>query len=97
MYESLNKNEHWAWGSGAEGAKKGWKVIKCDWMPLVRLRYQGVSYWVVPWGAIQASAGVEAGPDDGRGLGGVFGTTRLSVTICDKAVTWVYGGLRQWK
>ena len=23
MYESLNKNNHWALGSGTEGAKKG--------------------------------------------------------------------------
>ena len=77
MYESMNKNEHWAWGSGTEGMKKGWKVIQCDWMPLVRLIYQGVGFWVVLWGAIQACAGVKAGPDDGRGWGGAFGATQV--------------------
>ena len=37
-----------------------------DWLPEVRPGYQGVSYWVVPWGTTQAKAGVEAEPDDGR-------------------------------
>ena len=70
MYGRLNKNEHWAWDSCNEGPKKGWKLIQCDWMPLVRPRYQGVSYWVVPLDTTQANAGVKAGPDDGRGLWG---------------------------
>ena len=47
MYESLNKNECETLGSSAEGMKKGVKVIQCDWLLLVRQRYQGVSYWVV--------------------------------------------------
>ena len=38
----------------------------CRWLPEVRLGYQGVSYWMVPWGTTQAEAGVEAEPDDGR-------------------------------
>ena len=42
-----------------------WGLVH-DWLPEVRLGYQGVSYWVVPWGATQAKAGVEAEPDDGR-------------------------------
>ena len=37
-----------------------------DWLLGARLRYQGVSYWVVPWGTTQAKAGVKAEPDDGR-------------------------------
>ena len=69
MYKSLNKNECWALGSGTEGMKRGQKVNQHDWLLLVRQRYQGVSYWVVPWGATQAKAGVEAEPDDGRWLG----------------------------
>ena len=35
-----------------------------DWLSGVRLRYKGVSYWVVPWGATQAKAAVKAEPDD---------------------------------
>ena len=77
MYDSLNKNEHWALGSSAEGVKKGVKVIQHDWLPLVRQRYQGVSYWVMPWGATQAKAGVKAEPDDGRWLGVAFGATQV--------------------
>ena len=77
MYESFNKNEHWAWGSGTEGTKRGWKVIQHDWIPLVRHRYQRVSYWVLPWGTTQANAGIEAEPADGRELGGAFGTTQV--------------------
>ena len=77
MYKSLNKNDHWAFGSGAEGAKGGLKVNQCDWLLLVRQRYQGVSYWVVAWGATQAKAGVKAEPDDGRWLGVAFGTTQV--------------------
>ena len=56
--------------SGAEGVKTGVQMHLHDWLPEVRLGYQGVSYWVVPWGVTQAKAGVEAGveaePDDGR-------------------------------
>ena len=37
-----------------------------DWLSGVRLGYQGVRYWVVPWGTTQAKAGVKAEPDDGR-------------------------------
>ena len=48
-----------------------------DWLSGVRLRYQSVSYWVVPWGATHAKAGVEAEPHDGRSLGGAFGTTQI--------------------
>ena len=35
-----------------------------DWLSGARLRYQAVSYWVVPWGATHAKTGVEAEPDD---------------------------------
>ena len=77
MYESLNKNDHWALGSGAEGMKKEVKVNQCDWLSLVRQGYPGVSYWVVPWGATQGKAGVKAKPDDGRLLGVAFGTTQV--------------------
>ena len=49
-----------------KGAKRGLKVNQHDWLPLVRQRYQGVSYWVVPWCTTQAKAGVKAEPDDGR-------------------------------
>ena len=37
-----------------------------DWLPEARLGYQGVSYWVVPWGTTQDKAGVKAEPDNGR-------------------------------
>ena len=50
-----------------------WKWVQMhlhDWLPEARLGYQGVSYWVVPWGTTQAKAGVKAEPDDGRWLGG---------------------------
>ena len=46
--------------------KTGVQMHLPDWLSGVRLRYQGVSYWVVPWGTTQAKAGVEAEPDDGR-------------------------------
>ena len=52
----------------------------------MRPRYQGVSYWVVPGGTTQDNAGVEAELDDGRGLGGAFGTTQV---ICCEAVLQV--------
>ena len=56
------------------------------WLSGARLRYQGVSYWVVPWDTTQAKAGVEAEPDDGRSLGGAFAPLKLSVIIPSKAV-----------
>ena len=37
-----------------------------DLLPEARLGYQGVSYWVVPWGTTPAKAGVKAEPGDGR-------------------------------
>ena len=48
-----------------------------DWLPEARPEYQGVSYWVVPWGATQAKAGLKAEPDDDRWLGGAFGATQV--------------------
>ena len=77
MYKSLKWNEHWALGSGAEGVKIGVQMHLPDWLSGARLRYQGVSYWVVPWGTTQAKAGVEAEPDNGRWLGGAFGATKV--------------------
>ena len=67
MYESLNIECSEPWALALKGVKKGLcKVTQCDWLLLVRQRYQGVSYWVVPQGTTQANAGVEAEPDDGR-------------------------------
>ena len=77
MYKSLNKNECWALGSSTEDVKRGLKMNQCDWLPLVRQRYQGVTYWVVPWCVTQAKAGVKAEPDDGRWLGVAFGVTQV--------------------
>ena len=64
-------------GSGAEGAKKG---VWGNPMWLVTVGEEeipGVSYWVVVQGTTQANAGVKAEPDDGRWLGGAFGTTQV--------------------
>ena len=69
--------EPWALGLWCWGYEKGWKVTQHDWLPLVRQRYQGVSYWMMLWGTTQAKAGVKAEPDDGRWLGGAFGTTQV--------------------
>ena len=56
--------EPWAWGT--EGVKMGVQMHLHDWLSEARLGYQGVSYWVVPWGTTQAKAGIEAEPHDGR-------------------------------
>ena len=69
------KVEPWAWVLRAQ--KMRVQIHLHDWLSQVRLGYQGVSYWVVPWGATQTKAGVEAEPDDGRWLGGPFGATQL--------------------
>ena len=61
---------HWRGKSGVKGNQH-------DWLPLVRQRYQDISYWVVPWGTTQAKAGVKAEPDDGRWLGVAFGATQV--------------------
>ena len=75
MYKSLKKKEHWALGLGTEGAKTGVPMHLPDWLSGVRLRYQRLAIWVVPWDTTHAKAGVEAEPDDGRQLGGAFGAT----------------------
>ena len=54
-----------------------WRCKKAGWRGTNVIGYQGVSYWVVPWGATQAEAGVKAEPDDGRWLGFAFGTTQV--------------------
>ena len=95
MYESLNKIEHWALGSGTEGMKKEWKVIQHDWLLLVRQRYQGVSYWVVLWGTTQAKDGLKAEPGDGRWLGGTFGTTQVQ-TCVGGCLRWLVNLVLSW-
>ena len=77
IYKSLNKNEHWALGSSAEGVKKGAEG-EPTWLATTgKAEIPGVSYWVVPWGATKAKAGVKAEPDDGRWLGVAFGATQV--------------------
>ena len=39
---------------------KSMLVVRCE------AEIPGVSYWMVPWGATHAKAGVEVEPDDGR-------------------------------
>ena len=41
MYESLNKNDSEPWVWALKMQKRGCKVIQCDWLLLVRHRYQG--------------------------------------------------------
>ena len=57
------------WKLGADAPT--WLVVRCE------AEIPEVSYWVVPWGATHAKAGVEAEPDDGRWLDGPFGTTKV--------------------
>ena len=54
------------WAQVLKVQKRGVLMHLPDWLSGVRLRYQEVSYQVVPWGATQAKAGVKAEPDDGR-------------------------------
>ena len=77
MYNSLKKNNCEPWARVLKVWKGGWKGNQHDWLPLVGQRYEGVSYWVVLWGATQAKAGVEAEPDDGRWLGVAFGASQV--------------------